>query len=258
MEEEILNMIYIYAFNYRKPDRKFIDTISNIIINNNDLHSFVNDIEYNYDGNAAYGYISKVLRFNLDSMTKDAEDKFSADKNKYEPMIKVSLLEEYIYFSLKTILTILHELEHTKQLRTFEDSPKDSFISNIIQNNLDMLSINPTFYRINHDLFTVERMANINSYLKLLEILKLDNFGSYFINDIYSKEYNNLIKKHYIDNKTPLIEYIDMSNSYIYYDDILINKDNTKKILKKTKKDMSLEDRILYGLPITNRELKKN
>lgn len=38
---------------------------------------------------------------------------------------------------------------------------------------------------------------------------------------------------------------------------ILINKENSKKLLRRVKKEVPLDNRILFGLPITKKELTK-
>lgn len=155
------------------------------------------------------------------------------------------------------ILTILHELEHAKQIKTLETTNGNTFEKSLIQNSLDIISINPDFYRKEHDLFPTERMAIINSTSKLIEILKIDGDFSLFINEVFVKEYNLFITNYYIHKNIPLLEYINISGIHLYYEDILINKENSKKLLRRVKKEVSLDDRILFGLPITKKELTK-
>ena len=130
------------------------------------------------------------------------------------------------------ILTILHELEHAKQIKTLETTNGNTFEKSLIQNSLDIISINPDFYRKEHDLFPTERMAIINSTSKLIEILKIDGAFSLFINEVFVKEYNWFITNYYIHKNIPLLEYINISGIHLYYEDILINKENTKSYRK--------------------------
>ena len=100
-------------------------------------------------------------------------------------------------------------------------------------------------------------MAIINSTSKLIEILKIDGDFSLFINEVFVKEYNWFITNYYIHKNIPLLEYINISGIHLYYEDILINKENSKKLLRRVKKEVSLDNRILFGLPITKKELTK-
>lgn len=126
----------------------------------------------------------------------------------------------------------------------------------LIQNSLDIISINPDFYRKEHDLFPTE-MNYYNSTSKLIEILKIDGDFSLFINEVFVKEYNWFINNYYIHKNIPLLEYINISGIHLYYEDILINKENSKKLLRRVKNEVSLDNRILFGLPITKKELTK-
>lgn len=257
MYTELLNIIYTYVFNYKEPDKHFLENVLDIVINKDNLREFIKDINYNYDGNGAYGFISKTLRFNITNILDDAKRSFNLRKNIYESEINISNLEEYIYLCSTFILTILHELEHVKQIRILETTQEKTFEKSLIQNSLDILSINPDFYRKEHDLFPVERMVNINSTSKLIEILKLDNDFSSFINKAFNDDYKRLITNYYIHKNIPLLEYINITRSSLYYEDILINKENSKKLLRRVKKEVSLDNRILFGLPITKKELTK-
>lgn len=202
MYTELLNIIYTYVFNYKEPDKHFLEDVLDIAINKDNLREYIKEIDYNYDYNAAYGFISKTLRFNVANI-----------------------------------------LEYAKK--------------SLIQNSLDIISINPDFYRKEHDLFPTERMAIINSTSKLIEILKIDGDFSLFINEVFVKEYNWFINNYYIHKNIPLLEYINISGIHLYYEDILINKENSKKLLRRVKKEVSLDNRILFGLPITKKELTK-
>lgn len=256
---ELLNIIYTYVFNYKEPDKHFLENVLDIVINKDNLREFIKDIDYNCDGNAAYNLPSKILKFNVNNILEDAKNcfNFRICKRVYESGMNIGDLEKYIYLCSIFILTILHELEHVKQIRTLETANGNTFEKSLIQNDLDILSINPDFYKKEHDLFPIERMANINSTSKLIEILKIDSDFSSFINEAFNKDYNWFITRYYIYNKIPLLEYINITRSSLYYEDILINKENSKKLLRRVKNEVSLDNRILFGLPITKKELTK-
>lgn len=258
---ELLNIIYTYVFNYKEPDKPFLENVLDIVINNDNLREFIKDINYNcdcnYDYNAAYVVTSKILKFNITNILEDAKRVFSLRKRAYELGTNISDLEKYIYLSLTFILTVLHELEHVRQIKTLETTHENTFEKILIQNSLDILSINPDFYEKKYNLFPIERMANINSTGKLIEMLRLDNDFSSFANKNFNNEYEWAITQYYIYGRIPLLEYINITRSSLYYEDILINKENSKKLLRRVKKEVSLDNRILFGLPITKKELTK-
>ena len=257
MYQEILEIIFYYSANYRLPDKVFIEKIISLVVSYEKLDKYINSIDYNYDGSASYGYISKILKFNISTIIDEINKEYNFYSDIYNLNENSCLFNKYLFICFNTVTFILHELEHCKQIRRSETESTDDFEKNIIDNNLKILSINPEIYKKEHNLFPIERMANINSTSKLIEILKIDSDFSSFINEVFNKDYNWFITRYYIYNKIPLLEYINITRSSLYYEDILINKENSKKLLRRVKKEVSLDDRILFGLPITKKELTK-
>lgn len=112
-------------------------------------------------------------------------------------------------------------------------------------------------YEKEHDLFPNERMAIINSCVRINEMLKYDDYASSFIGNIYSQRYKFAITQYYLDKKVPLIEYTNAVGTSIYYDNVFVSNENTNKLLTRVKKDILFENRVLFGLPISNNELNK-
>lgn len=256
MHEKLINIIYYYTFNYKLPDAEFIDKIVNIIINNDDLESYVNNISYDYNYTASYSFVSKILKFNINNIIKYTRNSLKFYCDAYD-LKEIKLFEEYVYICYEFVYTILHEFEHIKQIKFLENNKDNSFVSNLIQNNIDTLSINPDLYMKDHDLFPIERMAIINSNLEVMDILKLDSDVFFILNNIYVNRYNSFTIQHYVNGSYPLLEYVTVTNTNLYYKELLINSNNTKKILKKSKSDISFKDRLLLGLPITQKELNE-
>lgn len=254
MYEKLLNIIYTYTFNYKLPDIDFVNEVINIAIDNDDLSSFVNDVSYNYEYTASYGFISKTLRFNINNIIRCIKKSLNFYSDAYD-LKQIRLFEKYVYVCYEFVYTILHELEHIKQIKLLDTSEENTFETTLIQNNIDMLSINPDLYKKEHDLFPIERMAIINSNSKIIEMLKLDGDVFFILNNIYVNRYNSFVTQYYSNGRFPLLEYVNATDSSLYYEDLLIDKNNTKKILKRVKKDISFEDRVLMGLPITQKEL---
>ncbi|MDY2804094.1 MAG: hypothetical protein SOT91_01850, partial [Bacilli bacterium] len=77
MYTELLNIIYTYVFNYKEPDKHFLEDVLDIVINKDNLREYIKEIDYNYDYNAAYGFTSKTLRFNVNNILEDAKNCFN-------------------------------------------------------------------------------------------------------------------------------------------------------------------------------------
>ena len=43
---ELLNIIYTYVFNYKEPDKPFLENVLDIVINNDNLREFIKDNKY--------------------------------------------------------------------------------------------------------------------------------------------------------------------------------------------------------------------
>lgn len=254
MYQEILEIIFYYSANYRLPDKTFIEKIISLVVNYEKLDKYIASINYNYDGSASYGYISRILKFNISTIIDEINKEYDFYSGIYNLNENSCLFNKYLFISFNTVTFILHELEHCKQIRKFETACTDDFEKNIIDNNLAILSINPELYKKEHNLFLVERMANIRSYREVNEILKLDTSLPIFISDIFNKNYFYLLLDNYSKQSYPLLEYVNTVGCLILYDDIFVNEKNTSKILKKSKKVLSVDDRLLYGLPLSNIE----
>lgn len=247
MQNEILNIVYYYSFNYKLPDKEFFMSIINIILQYNELNDYIVDINFNCDGMAGYKYISGILSFNISKII-DASIKNSDicnDKPKYE---------KYMFICFNAIETMFHEFEHIRQVKVYNTSSKGTFERELIGDNLKCLSLNPCVYQKEHDLFTIERLAILKSQLDVLDVICLDIEIPSYIEKKFLDYYNWFVEFYYRNNTYPLLKYVEKVRASIYYDNILIDKNNTKKILKKSKKDMTTYDRLLYGLPIDKDE----
>lgn len=257
MYQEILEIIFYYSANYRLPDKTFIEKIISLVVSYEKLDKYIASINYNYDGSASYGYISRILKFNISTIIDEINKDYIFYSGIYNLNENSCLFNKYLFICFKAVIFILHELEHCKQIKRTETASTDDFEKNIIDNNLNILSINPELYKKEHDLFLIERMANIRSYREVNEILKLDTSLPMFISDIFNKNYVCLLVDNYSKQSYPLLEYVNTVGSLILYDDIFVNQKNTNKILKKSKKVLSIDDRLLYGLPLSNIEFNR-
>ena len=72
--------------------------------------------------------------------------------------------------------------------------------------------------------------------------------------NIFNSKYDRLIKEYYSKNSCPLLEFLTITGGKISYSGIPITRNNTNKILMKTKRSLSLEERIVKGLPLSKEE----
>lgn len=115
------------------------------------------------------------------------------------------------------------------------------------------------------EIFPVEKIAEAESFELLLGSLdKYPNFKKNYKKEyiFILKEYINKLKQGYIYNSqtekynVPLRDYLKFINYYVKYEDLnlVLQKSNETKNLR-TK--FSIEERMKFGLPITNEDIKQ-
>ena len=92
MYEDILNVIYNYAFSNKLPDNKFIDTILNIVVDDV-IAGYIMNVDYDYQSLslASYAYERKMLRFNADMIALQYINLYPAymyNRNKIGTLLK--------------------------------------------------------------------------------------------------------------------------------------------------------------------------
>lgn len=255
MYTELLNIIFKYAKNFKLPDKDFVNNVIDVIANYDDINDYINnvDISSSYKYAASYTFCSRILKLSICDIITRAETNFNA----YCEIYNLKKTEKYIFICYYFVYTIFHELDHTRQNKILNTTKKDNFERILIQNSVDVLVANFEIYEKEHDLFPNERMAIINSCVRINEMLKYDDYASSFIGNIYSQRYKFAITQYYLDKKVPLIEYTNAVGTSIYYDNVFVSNENTNKLLTRVKKDILFENRVLFGLPISNNELNK-
>lgn len=115
-----------------------------------------------------------------------------------------------------------------------------------------------------YDKIPGERIANIRAYKQVFEAVNYyPNFKEKYIDDF--KFINNLYKDQYYlgyDNykkkdkfyKGPLLDYLKFIKMTGLLDDFDFYCEDIKRFLEKSSKEFSIEERMLYGLPVTLKE----
>lgn len=203
----------------------------------------------------------------------------------YEKIINYekSLCSSYLNANLEIIQIVLHEIEHLDEFfkskqNNFQSKliniSSSEFISNMYYDKSKTLyrnqekRINYTnkkfreFNEKNYEIIPIERIADIDSYKKLLN--SLDNFPNFY--NMYLKtyafilkQYLNSLKSGYIYDEekdkynVPLLDYLKVIN----YKDSLENLDIYLKKSNEVSNKMSIEQRMKYGLSIKNQDIKE-
>lgn len=223
-----------YLFNY------YIDKF-----NLRDYCSFI-DLFTNENAFAYYSYYEKRIVLNLELMI----DEFMNVCNFYKFFGK----DYYGYINLKIIQYLLHEIEHVKQDK-YCGNDFEGFLLMCAKINMDLWELNcdNKKYKQTYIYNPSERMADINSYSRVLSIMRL--FG-------FSGSFYSLIKKEYISSK--IVGYdCEMCPSEVYFletgmenvwKNMVFYNDDRFIMHKMVSLKYNLEERLYYGLPIDSKE----
>ena len=111
------------------------------------------------------------------------------------------------------IEVIFHELEHVLQSKKINILPEDDFERKLLEIGTIAVDVYPGLYESNHDLFSIEREANINSSKKIKNILALDDLSSNRIKRFFNNRYNKLLNEYYSETNYPLLKFL----AILYY-----------------------------------------
>lgn len=200
-------------------------------IEHNKLDKQVNNISFTCRDNnwGNYSQTEKTISLNHDLLLSYLED---TNKNNDNKNIRINL---------NYIKVILHELKHANQMKTLQTRNKNVVIINALNESFEY--VYSKLYDRAHDKFIIEYNADLESLIELNNLL--NKFNSTYRKEITDEIYKKL-SKYYILYDCPLKLFNILSNNpnTDYYDNYNYNK-------------ISLQDRILYGLPIKKSEIKK-
>lgn len=281
MNEEILKLIYNYSKNNKIIDKEYIEKLVEIYIDYYDVNSYVfNRINYqsvsqdNQTNIAGYSYNNKTIYIFTNRFMQEIERK--SNLSKYVPINQFVFLK-----NVELTHIILHELEHVLQAKIMTE--KQTIESEIlklsgISKSTEIISLKLRNSGLDYDLIKKvlkcklnkyyefynyappERLADFNAHKKMVNILSPIQKS---IPKIYDGEVIKMgqikIKGYMYNNEivspTRLFliqqgEEHSLSN-FDWYD-----KD-TKISLIKSKKNYDEDERMKLGLPIDEKEYKK-
>lgn len=202
---------------------------------------------------ASYSPNEKRIKLNLDEMIAYFANE--AEKN------KLNKKDYYSYINLKILQFLFHEIEHVRQYSINKMDTVENILLTIGKLNMDIWGMQEDnlIYLQTYEYNPNERMADLNSYKKIIEYL---NILKKYIN---IKKANNLIKKEYIktkikgyeNDKCPSEIYLLETNFDYIWNNMKFYDENRKIMYNKVSKEYNLEERLYLGLPVENIEIKK-
>ena len=256
MKEEIYSILSIYNNNHNYVDEDFVDDVFSIVRKNYNLRDYAKYYSV-LDMNDLANY-NKSFRLILINLKKE---RLSEIKKEYPEV-------HYLFYNARVILDIIHEFIHADNYRIMNENINDNELLYQLLNlanpriyNNDLLApikqkIVNNYYLKNWVKDPDERRANIISGIETMNVLDL------IPDDVYGKEQllkrmlytiNNNCMKGYrlIGDKTnsPSIEYV--SNIPFSKNKNYIKTNYMQKLLNE---DLSLYNRLLYGLSLSKEE----
>lgn len=195
--------------------------------------------------------------FNAETNVKTGEIRFSLENcyNEVNDMKDASILEK----NLHILGIILHEIEHLQETYKLRKGGVEGKLINVSDYQVDYL-ING---KLNNDTYYVnpsEKIAYAKSYKKLINILSnhptfIKQYPEVFKN-ILNNYINNLELGYDLDTlNTPLLDFIVSFGDVEYLKQVKFRLSRKRNIVKINQ--MDLEDRFMYGMPITKRKVKQ-
>lgn len=271
MYEKISEIIFNYSINNKYADEKFIRMIIDIVANERNLAKYISDVSVIMPLTFEKNYVGS--HYNMETM------QLCIDRS---GLLKSVLPFNYniLLFNSKIAITILHELDHTKLNKQIRENSKNSIDISLTKIIEDLEKEKKTdlflkryayliyagyIYKRHHDEAPFERRANITSLLNFNEILTVLNETSLSkrnLDLVNLTLLRTLIKKSRIGYKivkdgitnSPSYDYITMLKKQDELHSIGIYDENRYKAFINAKEKYSLNERILYGLPLSKEE----
>ena len=216
-------------------DSKFIKKFNDKFVNDNNLGNYYNEtiIDFLYPDMACYLKDQKKIIINTDLFIKKALNCINYDPFDLPPSIVNRL-------NMLMISTLYHELFHVMQIKELNEG-ENKVIKALIEESLETVKNSPNLYKRVHKYMPVEWNSNLNAEINLAKFLNQNN-----------PKISELYNLGYYECDGSIIHPLEL---YLYYS----NKDYYKYYLLGTSdyKNLSLEEKILYGLPIKYEEHEK-
>ncbi len=226
---------FIYElYNQNYLSEKDVIILLKLLISENNLEDYVENIIINQNDNKAGGYIisNKAVYINIADIIDNSHNWINRFPDQFSERFSIR------FANLQILETIYHELRHAKQVKE-ADSKKNDPVHIIIKEGIDLgrhfsnkFSIKEKlFYKLYYKNVLVERDASITSLIKLLNTNKeLGVISPFEIEKYIYPKLIKLIKNGYTKDSSPAKKYFKLrKKSHIYnsfnfyinnYDDI--------------------------------------
>ena len=267
-KENIYDVLYDYCIKNKKADRHFVKKISSIILKSRDLKKYVSKVQCLEDCNTykagAYSFFYKKLYY-------------------YLPKFNMNVLR----YNMLITQVVLHECEHIKQYDEIFNGKKtiknmilkedlgdqiiDKYLSTADISNLPAPMVKELHeekayfdkkaaqYLSLYDIAPSERMANIDSALKLLYVMDDTDLKGH-------KKEIKIIEKiccNYLLKGYKVINGVIKCPTYKWFHELEDMAPERKelvtylKIINAEKKNMPFDERLYMGLPINYEEYQR-
>lgn len=252
-EYDLSKLLYSYIINDKLVDEKFIIDSFKIIYSLNDLNGYLNGVRFKKMPQG------EVADYNFKTKTITIDSSIIGKSNQ-----RLDLLENNILI----LDLIFHEVCHAFQVK--KTNQEDNLESQLLKLDFNLKDETneknfsdffwKTIYEKLYLCFPSERLAIYNSFstiIDLLKIIKLSN-GSKYIDECYYSCFFDLNESYtYKNNGKTLfspIEKFTIVHDKVKPLDPFINKE---LIYYLNRSKLSLKEKFVYGLPVSNREYKK-
>ena len=280
MEEEILKRIYDFSKEKKIVDKAFIEKIVELYTSNYGLEDYIKETKIlpcnrrNMYNRGRYNYLNKYILIYYEQTIKliTGFDKYLLSVIPFD--------QQLFYINLEITQTVLHELEHAfqyKQMNTLNNDEAEILRLSCINDNASFVierlkkqglqedEIKEKMKEKKKKYFEFygyapeERLAQINSYRKLLDIILPDkrNYRESFNTEVVNLHSAEL-EGYELDNgiNSPTIYYLQQQGENSSLEQFDWYDSDPNVALEKTISKYDLNERIKLGLPISSEEHK--
>lgn len=267
MYEKISEIVFNYSIGNRYADDKFIRDIIDLVVSERNLNDYISKTTIILPGSFEKNYGSSHYSMKTMELCIDKSNKLKS----FLPFNYNVLL-----FNMYVVVTILHELDHTKMKKQMTEGSKslDVLLSSILYKESKNEDTWKDFYNLvregliynhNHDSAPFERRANITSMLDashVLKILESTSLSSNSMEKVRLSLLKRFIKKCRYRYKlgkdgmtnSPSYDYILKMHRQSELNEISIYDKDRNKALENAARLYNLKERVLLGLPLTEYE----
>lgn len=239
---------YVKRQNFSNIDSLLYEVI-NYIVKELHLENYINTVtilDFYDDNHSSKGKIDKNNNLFIYREGIKSDISKTLQKETY-----LSDFEKLICKIILYIKTILHELEHVKQNKLLIEDKQNNSIETLIlraakaKEENGFANMSNIGYKMYYDLHPSERLAEITAYRSIVKILEA--FGNNIEN------LTTFFKKRAIYEE--LVYYVRYPDPTIKYLSFFGNQDTLETLKQRISTgDISLSDRLLYGLEISEEE----